>query len=104
MAWKIVRGLYFYHYNKVLPENWKSVGVQIYAGETPPPDDVRCFAGIAQSRGAYPGVFDYKFDTFPESNNLHYWLLLIWDRIIIRVTFHDPACMCSTCASRQIAS
>jgi hypothetical protein len=100
VAWKIVRGLHFYHYSKVLPENWKSVGVQIYAGETPPPDDVRCFAGIAQSRGTYPGVFDYKFDTFPEANNLHYWLLLIWDRIIVRVTFHDPG-MCSTCASDQ---
>jgi hypothetical protein len=99
VAWKIVRGLHFYHNNEVLPEQWKSVGVQIYAGGSPPPDDVRCFAGIAQSRGKYPGVFDYKFDTFPEANNLHYWLLLLWDRIIVRVAFHDPACTCPTCTS-----
>jgi len=71
VAWKIVRGLHFYHNNEVLPENWKSVGVQIYAGETPRPDDVRCFVAITPSRGTYPGA--------------------LWDRIIVGVTFHDPA-------------
>jgi hypothetical protein len=103
VAWKIVRGLHFYHNNEVLPEIWKSVGVQIYAGETPPPDDVRGFAGIAPSRGTYPGVFDYKFDTFPEAKNLHYWLLLLWDRIIVRVAFHDPTCTCTTCTPGRSA-
>lgn len=103
VAWKIVRGLHFYHNNEVLPEIWKSIGVQIYAGETPPPDDVRCFAGIAPSRGTYPGVFDYKFDTFPEAKNLHYWLLLLWDRIIVRVAFHDPTCTCTTCTPERPA-
>jgi hypothetical protein len=88
VAWKIVRGLRFYHNNEVLPEIWKSVGVQIYAGETPPPDDVRCFAGIAPSRGTYPGVLDYKFD---------------WDRIIVRVAFHDPTCTCTTCTPERLA-
>jgi hypothetical protein len=52
---------------------------------------------IAPSRGIYPGVFDYKFDIFPEAKNLHYWLLLLWDRIIVRVAFHDPTCTCPTC-------
>jgi hypothetical protein len=42
VAWKIVRGLHFYHNNEVLPENWKSVGVQIYAGETPGRRSVLC--------------------------------------------------------------
>lgn len=98
VGWKIVRGLHFYHNNEVLPENWKSVGVQIYAGETPPLDEVRCFVAITPSR-ALPGVSNCKFDTFPEANNLHYWLLLLWDRIIVRVAFHDPACTCPTCAT-----
>jgi hypothetical protein len=97
----MVRGLHFHHTGEVLPEEWPTVGVQIYAGETPPPDDVLCFVNIAQSRGLYPGVFDYKFEKFPESNNLHYWALLLWDRIIIRVIFHDPACACDTCASAR---
>jgi hypothetical protein len=101
VAWKMVRGLHFHHTREVLPEKWSTVGVQIFAGETPPPDDVLLFAKIAQPRGEYPGVFDYKFDKFTESNNLHYWLLLLWDRIIIRVIFHDPACACERCPERH---
>jgi hypothetical protein len=101
VAWKMVRGLHFHHTGEVLPEEWPTVGVQIYAGEVLPPEDVLCFVNIAQSRGLYPGVFDYKFETFPESNNLHYWALLLWDRIIIRVVFHDPACTCVTCTSAR---
>jgi hypothetical protein len=101
VAWKKVRGLHFHHTGEVLPEKWATVGVGIFAGETPPPDDVLCFVNIAQSRGVYPGIFDYKFDKFPESNNLHYWALLLCDRIIIRVVFHDPACACETCTSER---
>jgi len=101
VAWKMVRGLHFHHTGEVLPEEWPTVGVQIYAGETPPSDDILCFVNIAQSRGLYPGVFDYKFEKFPESKHLHYWALLLWDRIIIRVIFHDPACACDACTSAR---
>ncbi|SRR5260370_13391288 len=68
VAWKMVRGLHFHHTGEVLPEKWPTVGVKIFAGETPPPDDVLSFVNIAQSRGAYPGAFDYKFDKFPEAS------------------------------------
>jgi hypothetical protein len=44
-------------------------------------------------------VFDYKFDTFAEAKDLHYWLLLLWDRIIVRVAFHDPTCASPICIS-----
>jgi len=105
VAWKMVRGLHFYHHSgQVLPERWPTVGVQVYAGETPPPQDLLCFVNIAKSRGIYPGVFDYKFEKFPEIKNLHYWALLLWDRIIIRVLFHDTACICETCTSARAAS
>jgi hypothetical protein len=104
VAWKMVRGLHFHHTGEVLPENWATVGVQLFTGKTPPTDDVRCFIDFAPSRGAYPGVFDYKFDKFPESNNVHYWLLLLWNRIIFRVVFHDPACTCGKCVPDQQAS
>src|SRR6202040_398453 len=33
VAWKMVRGLHFHHTGEVLPDNWPTVGVQIYAGE-----------------------------------------------------------------------
>jgi hypothetical protein len=101
VAWKIARGLHFHHTGEVFPDKWPTVGVQVFAGTTPPPNDLICFANIAESRGDHPGVFDYKFDTFPEACNLHYWLLLLWDRIIIRVVFHDLACTCQTCTSER---
>jgi hypothetical protein len=98
-ARRIVRGLHFHHTGEVLPKNWPTARVRVFAGTMPPPDDVICFANIAEPRGDYPGVLDYKFDTFPEAKNLHYWLLLLWNRIILRVVFHDSACTCETCTS-----
>jgi hypothetical protein len=103
VAWKMVRGLHFYHTGEVLPEKWPTLCVEIFAGETPPPADVLCFVAYARSHGSYPGAFDYKFEKFPEYN-LHYWWLLLWDRINIRVHFHDPACECETCTSARQAS
>jgi hypothetical protein len=97
VVWKMVRGLHFHHTGEVLPENWPTLSVRLFPIEkTPPPevtlpDDVLIFASQTPSRGQYPGVLDYKFDKFPELGNLHYWLLLLWDRIVIRVCFHDPS-------------
>src|SRR5260370_3224428 len=61
VAWKMVRGLHFHHTGEVLPDNWPTVGVQIYAGETRPPDDLLHFVNLAQSLGASPAVFATKF-------------------------------------------
>jgi hypothetical protein len=97
VIWKMVRGLHFHHTGEILPERWSAVGVQLFTLDQQPPEDVIEFAGTHPSHGTYQGVFDYKFDKYPESNNLHYWLLLLWDRIIFRVTFHDPACSCERC-------
>jgi hypothetical protein len=99
VAWKIVRGLHFHHTGEVMPEHWPTTSVQLYPPDAVPPEDVLAFARYASSRGTYPGVFDYKLDKFdlPEDRKLHYWLLLLWDRIIVRVHFHDPACTCAAC-------
>jgi hypothetical protein len=104
IAWKMVRGLHLHHTGEVLPEHWSTVGVRVFSPDERPTDDVLLFASQAASRGSYPGVFDYKFDKFSEANNLHYWLLLIWDRLIFRVMFHDVTCECEKCeADRTIA-
>lgn len=99
IAWKMVRGLHLHHTGEVLPEKWPTLGVRLFSPDERPTDDVLCFASTTQGRGAYPGVFDYKFDKYPEANNLHYRLLLLWDRLIFRVQFHDPACECEKCAT-----
>ncbi|MFZ0496763.1 MAG: hypothetical protein WCB09_04070 [Methylocella sp.] len=103
VAWKMVRGLHFYHTGEVLPEQWSTVGVRLFVPDERPTDDLLTFVSVTESRGAYPGVFDYKFDKFPELDNLRYWALLLWDRRIFRVIFHDTACGCATCeAGRKI--
>ena len=51
-----------------------------------------------ESQGAYQGVFAYAFKIFSDVNNLHYWAFNLWDRIILTVAFHDPACSCEDCS------
>lgn len=95
VAWKIVRGLYFHHSGQMLSSghtNWLRISLP---GERPPDD----FFLLAEepTHGRYPGVFDYKFARFPEAHNFHYWTMLLWDRVILLVTFHDDLCDCDAC-------
>lgn len=88
VAWKIVRGLHFHHSGDVLPSGLAS-WVRISLPDERPPDDFFLLAEEA-TRGLYPGVFDYRFARFPEVHNFQYWTMLLWDRLILMVTFHDP--------------
>lgn len=88
VAWKIVRGLHFHHSGEILPSghtNW----LRISLPDDRPPDDFFLLAE-ERKRGQHPGVFDYKFARFSEADNLNYWALLLWDRLILLITFHDP--------------
>lgn len=100
IAWKIVRGLNFHHTDQVLPADWtKSVEFHLADESWVPPDHFKEFISLPNNspHGAYEGVFSYRFRSFPEVNNLHYWALLILDRIIVIVIFHDLACTCINC-------
>ncbi len=97
VAWKIIRGLYFHHYAEFLPEDTPS-GLQIVPPDQPPPKEFIIGLPDHPVHGRYPGVFDYKFAKFPEVHNFHYWAMLLWDRLILIMTFHDPACDCERCA------
>jgi hypothetical protein len=68
-----------------------------------PPDYFIMFMSVPSNPayGAYPGVFSYRFQTFPDVKNLHYWALLILDRILLTVTFHDFGCACAGCTKRR---
>lgn len=101
VAWKIIRGLYFHSFNEPLPEDTPN-RLKVIPPDQPPP---REFFALPDEpvRGQYPGVFDYKFAKFPEVNNFNYWAMLFWDRIILIVTFHDPACDCGHCAEVKAA-
>jgi hypothetical protein len=106
VAWKIVRGLYFHHHRKVMPEGLNTNVTMTAPGERPPepflqikdlPDDV--------THGRYPGIFDYRFRCFEvDQDKLHYWGMLLWDKLIITVAFHDPwTCNCEKCVAALAA-
>jgi hypothetical protein len=103
IAWKIVRGLHFHHSGQVLPEDW-TTSVQLHLADnlTLPPDHFLSFMSMPNNpaHGAYPGVFTYRFQKFPDAGDLHYWALLILDRILLIVTFHDFDCSCVACTKR----
>ena len=91
ILWKIVRGIFFKETGRFLPENTPKVTKILSVNEKPPEIFLKYLAG-AESKGDYPGVFDYKFIVFPEHNNFNFWGLLFWDRLITLVGFHDPDC------------
>jgi len=97
VAWKIVRGLYFHETRQYLPEATPN-SLSITPPDTPPPAPFSEALGELPSRGAYPGVFDYKFAQFPEHNDFSYWGLLLWDRLILTMAFHSPHCRCDHCS------
>jgi len=96
VAWKIIRGLYFHHFGEFLPQDTPN-GLEIVPPDQPPPKEFIIGLPDNPVRGQYPGVFDYKFAKFAEVHNFNYWAMLLWDRIIMIVKFHDPACGCDHC-------
>jgi hypothetical protein len=104
VAWKIVRGLYFHHQNKCLPKGLIT-GVTLTPPDQEPPDHFKAFMSLPDNEpdGRYPAVFDYRFQNVTEGQtNAHYWAMLLWDRIIITVVFHDPACHCDGCQHMKV--
>jgi len=99
ITWKIIRGLYFYHFKEFIPEEIKSRIRIVFPGEEPPADfeDIR----NDPTHGQYPGVFDYRF-TDSLKHNFHYWALLLWDRIILIIDFQYPVCECDICVASRV--
>ena len=95
IIWKIIRGLFFHRHGDVLPNDTPRLITVVDPNKRPP----SIFGALADqpTLGDYPGVLDYKYAQITEVNNLHYWALLLWDRIIILVAFHDPGCQCDKC-------
>jgi hypothetical protein len=99
VVWKVVRGLFFHREGKVIPEDTPR-NIKVVDPKVPPPATFRALAD-RPTLGDYPGVLDYKYAQIHEANNLHYWALLLWDRIILLVALHDPECECEKCAEPE---
>ncbi len=96
VAWKIIRGLYFHQFSEVLPEDTPNSLEIVPPGQVPSKEFI---LGLPDDpvRGRHPGVFDYKFAKFPAIHNFNYWAMLLWDKIIFIMKFHDPNCECKNC-------
>ena len=102
IAWKVVRGLYSYHYGSLLPEAI-SVRCELIPPGRRPPEVLQYVCGLSddETHGRYGGAFDYRFRVIEtDLGKSNYWALLIWDRIIMTLCFHDPwSCQCEQCIS-----
>jgi hypothetical protein len=92
--------LYFADFGTCLPDKAHKKLEIVLPGKMPP-ESFFVLAGD-QSRGAYPGVFDYTVAAYPDFHGLNYWAMLLWDRIILTVTFQDPMCGCAECVAAAL--
>jgi hypothetical protein len=93
VAWKIVRGLYFHECGGILPGNTPNTMEFIEpkrARQTAGVNPVWELVKAQEPRGAYGGVFEYKYLVPVEPGRLHCWGMLVWDRMMIFVAHHDP--------------
>jgi hypothetical protein len=98
VIYKIVRGLHYHRSGEILPPVWDCHFTITPVGEPLP--KVFTFLtsnNLLEQEGRYRGVFAYGGRTFKEVDNLHVWALLLWDRILVTLMFHDPACPCAEC-------
>lgn len=72
--------------------------LKIVPPNQPPPKEYIIGLPDHPIRGRHPGAFDYKFAKFLEVQNVNYWAMLLWDKIIMIMMFHDPSCECEHCA------
>jgi hypothetical protein len=86
VLWKIVRGLYFKENGAILSSD-QAVGIEIFPPDREPSRFFQDALGSLDSRGQYPGVFDYKYFRDNAQSDLEYWGLLFWDRLIITALF-----------------
>lgn len=82
---KIIKGLHFLETQECLdaPDDIKMIIT--FPGQQPPDDFFEITRSLPmESRGHYQGVFAYRPYVVED---LHYWALLFWDRIIITASF-----------------
>jgi hypothetical protein len=99
VIYKIIRGLHYHHEGEILPAVTSCHFTVTPPGEEPPFFFVELEkAGLLQQEGRYRGVFAYARRKFSEANNLHFWAMLFWDKLLITAAFHDSECQCEECS------
>lgn len=98
VIWKIVRGLFFADSGKTVALPVATpFSLEIY-GPLDPPAPAYVIALMGEpSCGLVPQVLDYKV-LKAEDSAAQFWNLLLWERYVIFVAFHEPGiCKCGAC-------
>ena len=108
ITWKLVRGVYFAETGMVLPEGLPKR--MILLG----PDTVKSaeadypwwpLVRDTAPMGTHGAVFDYKWiGTTVDGGRGHAMAMLLWDRLLTLILFHDPSCRCEQCQASVEAS
>ena len=105
LIWKLVRGLFFIHLQRLLPQK-PPPSIELING----PNEVErlnthgWFQVVRDTKplGRYGKVFDYKWlCVAADGMRGHAFALLIWDHIVVLSMFHDPSCPCGKCREEQ---
>ena len=106
IVWKLVRGLYFEEVGRVLPEDHEPRTIYMLG-----PEETKDVADKypwwllvrnTQPMGKYGRVFDYKWlGLTVEGGRGHMLAMLLWERLLLLVVFHDPSCPCG-CVKQEI--
>ena len=105
VVWKIVRGLFYHHHGRVLPE-YTPRDFAVYGR----PEDVEARFREAvdlplKVRGSQQDCFAYRFLRVNKKDmHFHYWDVLLWQSVLCVLPFHDPDCVCRTCAKARVAA
>lgn len=104
VLWKVVRGLFFEHYETALPEAYAVYIENVVGDGAQPPKHFHMFMLQPDNapHGRYPDVFSYRFKEFKstdeQNEHTHYFALRCWDKFLFTVYFHDLQCPCVQCA------
>ena len=104
VLWKIVRGLFFIEFSRILPEDTIHI-VTYFQGQNLgiDPESVVKILNIVRNsdeHGQYKRIFAYKYVVNPEEKKCAAWAVLFWDRHLFLAAHHDPDCDCDKCKSR----
>ena len=99
VMWKIARGIYFKHFEKVLPEG-RDFKIQYYPPPTAviPPQLENLMKTTPTLKTSNPSVFIYKYGLHKVLDiDVHSMIFLFWDCFIVHVMFHALGCQCGNC-------
>jgi len=102
IVWKIVRGLYFQNFKRVLSERITPTITRFDNTPKFTPEFQEGFLRKVVTAGSHAGVLVYRYGHYDEPiNKAHIVLMRIWKSTMFLVYFHDLGCGCAECQTEN---